>query len=126
MRVVAASVFQVKLLLPWPNKALSPNYRSRSHWPRTNAIKSARRYAWGAAIGAGIPADIPKDGPVKLAFTFCPPDKRKRDEDNLIASCKSYQDGLADALRIDDNRFDTKYSMGEPITGGRVEVEIGA
>lgn len=31
--------------------------------------------------------------------------RRRRDDDNLSASCKAYRDGIADALGIDDHRL---------------------
>ena len=31
--------------------------------------------------------------------------RRRRDDDNLAASCKAYRDGIADALGIDDFRL---------------------
>ena len=41
---------------------------------------------------------------------FIPPDKRSYDRDNLVARMKSGIDGLADALRINDKRFNTVIS----------------
>ena len=52
---------------------------------------------------AGIAVDW--DGDVHLWVDFYPPDKRRRDDDNVIAAFKAGRDGLADALRIDDSRF---------------------
>lgn len=59
----------------------------------------------------------------KFKVTFHPPDKRKRDRDNIIASFKAGQDGLADAWGIDDNEFEITYALGEPRKGGAVIVE---
>lgn len=107
--------------LPWPAKALSPNFRSRSHWPRTNAIAAHRKLAWGAtlqAMGCAATGEL-------LAVTFNPPDRRKRDDDNMIASAKAYRDGIADALGCDDHNFFPEYRFGNPTKGGAVIVEIG-
>jgi crossover junction endodeoxyribonuclease RusA len=57
-------------------------------------------------------------------MTFCPPDKRRRDRDNLIASMKAATDGIADALGTDDSKFIVTYAMGSPVKGGSVEVTI--
>ena len=60
--------------------------------------------------------------PVKI--TFQPPDRRKRDRDNMIAAFKAGQDGLADALGIDDAILVPTYDTGEPVKGGRVDIEL--
>lgn len=107
--------------LPWPAKELSPNYRSRSHWPRTRAIAKARREAWLLtleALGCVAPGKL-------LTITFNPPDRRRRDDDNMIASTKALRDGIADALGCDDHGFKPEYRFGNPVKGGRVVVEIG-
>lgn len=104
--------------LPWPAKELSPNFRSRSHWPRTREVGRARKVAWGLTLAAGASGKL-------LTVTFNPPDRRARDKDNLIASVKAYQDGIADALKSNDSTFDPEYLVGNPMPGGRVVVEIG-
>lgn len=91
-----------ELILPWPPKELSPN--ARGHWSkRAKAAKSYRKTCWALAKEAGIRVDW--EGDVHLWLSFLPPDRRARDDDNLIASFKSGRDGLADALGIDDKRF---------------------
>ncbi len=61
---------------------------------------------------------------VAVSFEFCPPDERRRDRDNLIASMKAVTDGIADALGIDDFNFLTSYAMSEPVKGGAVLVTV--
>jgi crossover junction endodeoxyribonuclease RusA len=104
--------------LPWPPKALSPNHRSRSHWPRTRAIKAARQTAWALTLEAKATGKL-------LSFTFHPPDRQARDRDNLIASMKAYQDGIADALKVDDSTFHPSYIFADPVPNGSVEARIG-
>lgn len=111
------------IILSWPAKALSPNFRSRSHWPRTRALKMARQEAWANALMAKWNTLRP-DGRLSLKVTFCAPDARKRDLDNLIASCKPHMDGIADAIGVDDSRFDVDYSFGAAARPGRVEVAL--
>jgi len=55
---------------------------------------------------------------------FYAPDKRRRDDDNIIASMKAARDGIADAFGIDDHRFAVTYKFCEPEKPGRVEVLI--
>ena len=63
-------------------------------------------------------------GPIRMTITFVPPDRRHRDDDNMIASLKSARDGIADALGVNDRRFRPNYVFAEPEKPGRVEVEI--
>jgi crossover junction endodeoxyribonuclease RusA len=64
------------------------------------------------------------EGPIGLRMTFHPPDKHARDRDNMIASAKAMQDGLADALRVDDARFEIEYRFAEPRKPGAIIVEV--
>ena len=60
-----------------------------------------------------------------LEMTFIPPDKRSYDRDNLVARMKAGIDGLADALRINDKRFNTVIStMDSDYPGGFVKIRI--
>lgn len=64
-------------------------------------------------------------GRVLLVLEFVPPDRRERDDDNLVACFKAGRDGIADALGINDNRFTTQFSLrAEPVKDGAVIVEI--
>lgn len=109
--------------LPWPPKQLSPNFRSRSHWPRTNALAKARGWAKVATMGAKI-GPIP-DGAIKVVIGCYPPTAHARDKDNLQASCKAYLDGIADALGVNDARFDPSVVVGEPVKHGKIVVVLG-
>jgi crossover junction endodeoxyribonuclease RusA len=107
--------------LPWPSKTLSPN--ARAHWrQKASATKVAREAAhWLTWQQVG--RNMNWRG-ARLSFTFNPPDKRRRDTDNCIASTKAARDGIADALGIDDSKFECSYRMGEPVKGGAVRIEI--
>lgn len=59
-----------------------------------------------------------------VSLTFIPKDNRRRDLDNLIASCKSLLDGISDAMGIDDSKFELTAKMGEPQKNPHVIVEI--
>ena len=93
----------MKVTLPWPPKALSPN--ARVHWSvKSQAAKSYRRHCLDLCKLANI-VKPETEGRLHLWLTFYPPDRRHRDDDNMIASFKSGRDGIADALGIDDKRF---------------------
>lgn len=65
------------------------------------------------------------EGRLHLWIDFYPPDKRRRDDDGLLASFKPHRDGIADALHIDDSRFVSHpFLHDETFPGGRVVVQI--
>ena len=112
------------ITVPWPDKRLSPN--ARLHWRQRVGPKQAARIAAGWAVVAARvhSGGLPPEGPIAITITFYAPDRRRRDMDNLIASMKAAQDGIADALGVDDHRFEPTYRMGEPCKRGRVEVQL--
>ncbi len=113
----------MELTLPWPPAVCSPN--ARVHWSRKSKAAKTYRYAcFLLARQAGIQA--PKSGAL-LMLEFVPPDRRRRDDDNLLAMFKAGRDGLADALGIDDNVFATQIRVSKETTkGGAVRVRIQA
>ena len=115
-----------ELVLPWPPKTLSPN--ARQHWASLARAKKAyrSRCAWAArAQGLQRIENAAKaDLRAFMALTFCPPDKRARDLDNLIAAMKSGMDGLVDVLGIDDSKWGLSIQWGEPRKGGAVLVAV--
>jgi len=115
------------ITLPWPDRLLWPNARPHYH-AKARATKAARHAAWALTLAAGarVDQDRPISRPIALTVTFCAPDKRHRDRDNAIAACKAYMDGLADALGVNDRRFEPTYKWGEVRKGGAVEVTLAA
>lgn len=107
--------------LPWPPRALSPN--DRAHWRKKAPIAAAYKSAcWALTKEAGLVVpDAPK---IALWLDFVPPDRRHRDDDNLVASFKSGRDGLALALGIDDKRFRCFPFVRDDEIGGFVRVRI--
>ena len=114
----------ISVTLPWPDKVLSPN--ARVHWSRkAKAVKTARQSAaWLVMERTNAWRSLIGWGGASVSMTFGPPDNRRRDRDNLIASMKAATDGIADAIGIDDSKFETSYRMGSPIKGGAVLVTI--
>lgn len=119
---------RVKLVLPWPDKKLNPN--ARLHWRAKHAVKAPSREA-ARLIGIeamqahGIKAsDFASDGKLDLIVCFYPPDRRHRDDDNMVGSFKTLRDGLADAFGVNDRRFRAHYFFHDPDAPGRIEVEV--
>ncbi len=110
------------VVLPWPSPKLSPN--ARVHWGvKAGAVARARDTARWIVLSE-FRRKPGWDG-ARLDVEFCPPDRRRRDLDNTIASSKGIFDGIADALGIDDSKFIPTYRIGAPIKGGAVRVTIG-
>ena len=113
----------IEIHLPWPDKRLSPN--ARVHWAvKARAVKSARSDGYWCTWLIGLAWRIDK---VKFVsqYTFYPPDRRQRDQDNYSAMMKSYQDGVCDALGVDDFCFQMDAPVwGEVVKGGRVVLRL--
>lgn len=115
----------VSFELAWPAPELSPNHTG--HWRMKAAAKKAARgeayiICREAIAGAWIAEQ--REEAVSVSLTFCPPDRRPRDMDNCLASCKAYIDGISDALGINDQRFTYQLRWGGIVKGGKVEVEL--
>ena len=91
-------------------------------------MAKARQWAYAATLAAFPPGCYIRCGAdlkLRLGFTFYPPTAARHDDDNLIASVKGYRDGIADALRMDDNLFSMMPAhIGEPVKGGRIVVTL--
>lgn len=95
-----------------PPKQVHSNFRSRSHWPRTKALKAYRKEAWAFALDAWVirrPFSLymqtPKWPKVRITATFHRKDGRGvMDQDNAIHALKAAVDGLCDAGIIANDR----------------------
>lgn len=114
-----------QVLLPWPPCVLSPN--ARVHWAvKSKAAKAYRNACRLIALAAGL-RSVEWEGTIHLWITFLAPDRRARDDDNLIANFKNGRDGLADALGVDDKRFITHPLLSdEVVKGGAVRICLTA
>ena len=111
----------MRIILPWPPKALNPN--SRQHWSTLAKAKKEYRHACGwSAKDQGAAEIVAKK--LTVSLEFFPPDRRARDTDNMLAAMKSGLDGLADVLGVDDRSWKLTISRSDQI-GGFVAVTIG-
>lgn len=112
----------LKIRLPYPPKELNPN--KRTHWSRKSPFRKryfAQCYVLARTVKPEFPAlEIP------LRITFHPPDRKKRDLDNMLASLKSGLDACAKAWGVDDHRFALTIRRAEPVKHGAVEIEVMA
>lgn len=109
------------LTMPWPIlRGLSPNHRV--HWAAKAKAKKSLRAAWAwEATKQG--ARRMEAGKLAVSLTFVPPDRRARDMDNMLASCKAGLDGLADVLGVDDRHWSLSLAVADEV-GGFVRVGI--
>ena len=117
----------IEIVLGWPPSDLSPN--KRLHWAKLAAAKKQYRKDCLSVTKEqlkkykGVYEKIPEK--LVLEMLFIPPDKRSYDRDNLVARMKAGIDGLSDALRINDKRFNTVISTMDTTTlGGYVRIRI--
>lgn len=91
----------VKIELPYPDKLLNPN--SCAHWKaKMKAKEDARTLAQYMAVKhKGVFA---KEDTLLMLVEFLFTDARRRDLDNLLASCKHTLDGVFLGLGIDDSQ----------------------
>jgi crossover junction endodeoxyribonuclease RusA len=117
----------VRLTLPLPAKALSPN--GRPHWrAKAAAVKEHREAAWAAALLAIRPGRKPRWERAEAEAVFYWPTRHRRDRDNAAASLKAYWDGIADAgvLADDAGLVHLPVRMEYDAANPRVEVIIRA
>lgn len=111
----------IEVLVPFPPSDLSPN--ARLHWAKkARAVKAYRELCAAHGWEAGLrPMKADK---LNVTITFTPPDKRRRDRDNMIAAFKAGADGIADVIQVDDANWVPTYHVTEPEKGGAVSVKI--
>lgn len=113
----------------WPPKQLSPN--GRYHWAQVarcskKARSEARLMMWAELQRRNLLVIDPKKiTKVGISYLFVPPDRRARDDDNLIRAMKPYRDGIAEALGVDDKIFRTQESdFGKPMRPAYVVIHV--
>lgn len=85
------------------------NLNQRGHWAKFHETKARlREEARWQARAARIPRGLPH---IHTRLYYRAPDRRARDEDNLIATAKPLWDGLVDAgvVADDTSKYMTKY-----------------
>jgi len=100
--------------LPWPPRELSPN--SRAHWSKK--ARCARDYKFACfALAKQARLSAPPSDTIDVFLEFSPPDRRRRDHDNMIALAKYALDGVAAAVGVDDRRFVLRSSVADDARG---------
>ena len=114
------------ITLPAGLATLSLNDHKR-HWAEKNRRAQAlRKAAWAMALQARVP---PLEPGVTIAVEYQPPDRRRRDNENIpIASGKHCIDGLVAAKVLADDApphvAAVTGTIGEPYPGGRFILRV--
>lgn len=108
----------------WPPRALSPN--ARPHWRRKwKAGTTAKQEAYWATYQAAPKGFAAAADAFAVTIRAEPKVGRVRDRDNLVASCKPFLDGIAQALGVNDSAFEApSVQWGERHKTGRLIFEI--
>lgn len=110
------------ITLPFPDSRLSPNRRMDRRWI-TNVRQMARNTGYFLTKDANL--HVPDKTPLHLYLTFCPPNHRRRDIDNLLSASKSTLDGMFQALGVDDSNVKLiTMGMGKVVKEGQTVVRL--
>ena len=90
-----------RVVLPWPDWDISPNM-SKNRAKHARLTKEHRDLAYYLALEAMGTGNWVDSDRVFSVWIFCDPNKIHRDTGNIRAAMKAYQDGVCDALKIDD------------------------
>ena len=113
-----------RCVLPWPDWNISPNGTKNRRY-RSALTKNHRSDAGYIAMEAmgyrnWVDADV-----IFAIWIFRQPDKRHRDTGNMHSSMKAAQDGVFDALKVNDHAVKDEYLHLDGIKeGGEVELRL--
>jgi crossover junction endodeoxyribonuclease RusA len=119
-------VADIVLELPPGLPILSLN--GRQHWAQRNRDTQAiKKAAWAKALAA----KVPPLARVTITVEYQPPDRRRRDPDNLAPTGKAAIDGLVAAKVLPDDNSEhvtaVRYIIGEPYKlhpRGRIVIRV--
>jgi crossover junction endodeoxyribonuclease RusA len=110
--------------LPFPAKILWPN--GRGHYMAKHR-EFQKHKTWAFLAAKSVHPDMERwaGGKLQWSATFYPKTRHIIDKDNAAASLKAYQDGIAAAMMVNDNLFDTPtIHFAEPVKNGRVVITL--
>lgn len=111
----------IKITLPWFNPILNPNERSHI-LKKSKARAKQKSDAHFLALQKRIKHH--HDG-YALHIVFYPPNRRRRDLDNCLASIKGAIDGIANACNMDDKDFrPITIDFGDLVKHGKITIEM--
>lgn len=103
--------------LPFPPAKLSPN--SRCHWAQKARVFKLYKFQCFAVLSQYRQELWGRDS---FELRFLPPDRHRRDLDNMLAAAKALLDAVSEVCGVDDSKFNLKIAKGEPVKGGAVVI----
>ena len=97
--MITRSLTMITLSLSWP---VESSLNSRIHWAKRAEINSANVLEGMTSARQAYNDRLPP-GQYSATLTFYPPDKRKRDLDNMLARMKKHLDGACFSWAMDDS-----------------------
>lgn len=114
------------IVLPWPPKELNPNNKPASKAGRMAKHRVEQNYKQACFWLTKEAQERLSGDRVHLTITFVPPDRRRRDLDNMHSSLKYGLDGVADALGVNDSIFRPVTLDVSDEIGGMVRIEFSS
>lgn len=113
--------------LPWPPKELNPNWtgKLRAKLRAKKAYKHDCFFTAKEALSKHSQLLATWHGSkIALTVDYYPPDRRHRDDDNMVGAFKYGRDMVAMAIGVDDKHFSPVNRFHDPVKGGKVVVTI--
>lgn len=105
------------ITLPLPDRRIRPNGRAH-HMVKHRLTKRARGRARLATLALTLARRQAPPSYLGYSIAAYFPTARLWDEDNTLAACKAYLDGIADALGVDDRGW---HLMGAPAIARQID-----
>jgi len=113
------------ITLPFPPSSLSGH--AKGNWHKKAAVTKQHRQ-WAHLATKLWLRENARDfgyGDIRVLIQFTPPDNRS-DRSNFPIRAKSYLDGVADALGVNDRRFVPSFEFLPPAKPGSVRIALEA
>lgn len=94
-------MLDIRITLPWPSAALSPN--SRDKWGKIRATKAARAEAQYEMMIQSPNQYYPDVKRLTIEYYFHPASRTHFDLDGMVSRMKAAQDGIFEYIGLNDN-----------------------
>lgn len=114
----------IGITLPLPGARLHAH--AKGHWrAKASATSAARSLALSVARVKSLSPSCRRPGGRKqIDYLFFVPDRRRRDEANLVQSCKPYIDGLVDAGVLERDDWEYLHTRSIVVEVDRVDPRV--
>lgn len=108
------------LELPWPPAILNPNNEKQAKWFYGKKATAKNKHKYDCMLLAKTAKPMHE-----FKVEIYPPDKRRRDIQNIIAAMKWGIDGIAESWGIDDSQLIIHWPIkfSEPVEHGKIIIK---